>query len=101
MCVRKRIAGTARRDCRTSQRKGSVGTPAATGVTELTALTWLPKLIAAIKREYPKAIVEAEVKLSSVLPERLAEDSIDFIVVPGAALSEAYVSRHLASVPNS
>ncbi|WP_241974986.1 hypothetical protein [Paraburkholderia sp. BL17N1] len=54
-----------------------------------------------MKREYPKAIVEAEVKLSSVLPERLAEDSIDFIVVPGAALSEAYVSRHLASVPNS
>jgi DNA-binding transcriptional LysR family regulator len=71
------------------------------GVTELTALTWLPKLIAAIKREYPKVIVEAEVDLSSVLRERLAEDSIDFIVVPGAALSEAYVSRHLASVPNS
>jgi DNA-binding transcriptional LysR family regulator len=71
------------------------------GVTELTALTWLPKLIAAIKQEYPKVIVEAEVDLSSVLRERLAEDSIELIVVPGAALSEAYVSRHLASVPNS
>lgn len=71
------------------------------GVTELTALTWLPKLIAAIQREYPKVIVEAEVDLSSVLRERLAEDSIDFIVVPGAALSEAYVSKHLTSVPNS
>jgi DNA-binding transcriptional LysR family regulator len=71
------------------------------GVTELTSLTWLPKLIAAIKREYPKVIAEAEVDLSSVLRERLAEDSIDFKVMPGADLNGAYVSRHLKPVPNS
>jgi DNA-binding transcriptional LysR family regulator len=71
------------------------------GVTELTALTWLPQLMAAIKREYPRVIVEAEVELSSTLRDRLAEDSIDFIVVPGATLSEAYVSTPLASVENA
>jgi DNA-binding transcriptional LysR family regulator len=68
------------------------------GVTELTALTWLPQLIAAIKLEYPRVIVEAEVELSPTLRDRLAEDSIDFIVVPGGTHSEPYVSTHLASV---
>ncbi|MFM0498517.1 hypothetical protein PQQ88_31570 [Paraburkholderia caledonica] len=57
--------------------------------------------MAAVNREYPKVIVEAEVELSSVLREKLAEDSIGFIIASGAALSEAYVSRHLPSVPNS
>ncbi|WP_322063272.1 LysR family transcriptional regulator [Paraburkholderia sp. J63] len=71
------------------------------GVTELTALTWLPQLITAIKREYPKVIVEAEVELSSTLRERLAEDSIDIIVVPGTAATEAFVSTPLATVENA
>jgi DNA-binding transcriptional LysR family regulator len=71
------------------------------GVTELTALTWLPKLIAAVRREYPRVIVEAEVELSATLRERLAEDSIDFIVVPGPISGEAYVSTSLATVDNA
>jgi DNA-binding transcriptional LysR family regulator len=71
------------------------------GVTELTALTWLPELIAAIKTEYPRIIVEAEVELSPTLRDRLAEDSIDFIVIPGATQNEPYVSTHLASVENA
>jgi len=71
------------------------------GVTELTALTWLPRLIAAIRHEYPKVIVEAEVELSATLRERLADDSIDFIIVPGSTTSEAYVSAPLARVVNA
>jgi DNA-binding transcriptional LysR family regulator len=71
------------------------------GVTELTALTWLPRLIAAIRHEYPKVIVEAEVELSATLRERLADDSIDFIVVPGSTTSEAYVTTPLARVENA
>jgi DNA-binding transcriptional LysR family regulator len=71
------------------------------GVTELTALTWLPKLISAIKHDYPRVIVEAEVELSATLRERLAADTIDFIVVPGEVAGEAYVSTPLASVENA
>jgi DNA-binding transcriptional LysR family regulator len=71
------------------------------GVTELSALTWLPRLIAAIKETYPKVIVEAEVELSTTLRDRLAADTVDFIVVPAAPGSERFVSTSLASVENA
>ncbi|WOD17002.1 LysR family transcriptional regulator [Paraburkholderia kirstenboschensis] len=71
------------------------------GVTELTALTWLPRLIAAIKRDYPKVIVEAEVELSATLRDRLTADTVDFIIVPAAQASERFVSTSLASVENA
>ncbi|GAB3625954.1 LysR family transcriptional regulator [Pandoraea terrae] len=71
------------------------------GVTELTALTWLPHLIAAIKRAYPKVVVEAEVELSATLRERLEADTVDFIIVPSAPVSERFVSTHIASVENA
>jgi DNA-binding transcriptional LysR family regulator len=71
------------------------------GVTELTGLTWLPHLIAAIKEAYPKVIVEAEVELSATLRDRLAADTVDFIIVPGAQTAERFVSTPLASVENA
>ncbi|SOY93304.1 LysR family transcriptional regulator [Cupriavidus taiwanensis] len=71
------------------------------GVTELTALTWLPRLVAAIKKEYPRVIVEAEVELGATLRERLAAQTIDFIIVPGASATERYVSTRLAFVENA
>lgn len=71
------------------------------GVTELTALTWLPKLVAAIKRAYPRVIVEAEVELGATLRERLVAQTIDFIIVPGTSVTERFVSKRLASVTNA
>jgi len=71
------------------------------GVTELTALTWLPALITAIKQHYPKVIVEAEVELSATLLDRLSAGTVDFIVVPGAPSSERFISTPLASVANA
>lgn len=71
------------------------------GVTELTALTWLPRLVAAIKRAYPRVIVEAEVELGAVLRERLAAQTIDFIIVPGSSVTERFVSKRLANVENA
>ncbi|MDF3840046.1 LysR family transcriptional regulator [Cupriavidus basilensis] len=71
------------------------------GVTELTALTWLPRLVAAIKKEYPRVIVEAEVELGATLRERLAAQTIDFIIVPGASVTERFVSTRLAFVENA
>jgi DNA-binding transcriptional LysR family regulator len=71
------------------------------GVTELTALTWLPSLIAAIKETYPNVIVEAEVELSATLHDRLADDTLDFVIGPKSQASGPFVSTPLASVENA
>jgi DNA-binding transcriptional LysR family regulator len=71
------------------------------GVTELTALTWLPRLISVIKETYPKVIVEAEVELSATLRDRLASDAVDLIIVPDAPLSERFTSVPIGVVENA
>ena len=50
------------------------------GVTELIAVTWLPKLIVAMKTAYPQVIPEPEVESSVTLFGRLAERRIDLVV---------------------
>jgi DNA-binding transcriptional LysR family regulator len=52
------------------------------GVTELTALTWLPRLVEAIRSAYPAMVLEPEIDLSPNLCEKLARDEIDLVVVP-------------------
>jgi DNA-binding transcriptional LysR family regulator len=52
------------------------------GVTELVALTWLPRLVEAFRSEYPDISFEPEVDLSTVLCEKLAAGAIDFAIVP-------------------
>lgn len=52
------------------------------GVTELVALTWLPRLVEAFRREYPDISFEPEVDLSTVLCEKLEAGAIDFAIVP-------------------
>lgn len=52
------------------------------GVTELTALTWLPRLVEAIRGAYPAMVLEPEIDLSPNLCEKLARDEIDLVVVP-------------------
>lgn len=71
------------------------------GVTELTALTWLPRLIAAIQSEYPKVIVEAEVDLNATLRDRLAADTIDIIVVPQIHEHEPFAATRVGKVDNA
>ncbi|WP_010106182.1 LysR family transcriptional regulator [Verminephrobacter aporrectodeae] len=52
------------------------------GVTELVALTWLPRLVEAFQREYPGVSLEPEVDLSLVLCAKLSAGAIDFAIVP-------------------
>lgn len=52
------------------------------GVTEMTALTWLPALVAALRAAYPTVDVEPEVDSSEALYVRLQGDDVDLIVVP-------------------
>ena len=71
------------------------------GVTELTALTWLPRLIGAIQAAYPKVVVEAEVDLNATLRDRLADDTIDIIVVPQIHSTESFVMTQVGEVENA
>ena len=71
------------------------------GVTELTALTWLPRLIAAIQAEYPKVKVEAEVDLNATLRERLAASTIDVIIVPQTHEIEPFAATLVGQVENA
>ncbi|GAB7535550.1 LysR family transcriptional regulator [Burkholderia sp. 3C] len=71
------------------------------GVTELTALTWLPRLIAAIQAEYPKVTVEAEVDLNATLRERLAAGTVDVIIVPQTHEVEAFSATLVGHVENA
>ncbi|WP_321903259.1 LysR family transcriptional regulator [Burkholderia cenocepacia] len=71
------------------------------GVTELTALTWLPRLIAAIQGAYPRVHVEAEVDLTATLRDRLAADTIDLIVVPQIHATDAFPATVVGEVNNA
>ncbi|CAD9223461.1 Transcriptional regulator, LysR family [Burkholderia cenocepacia] len=71
------------------------------GVTELTALTWLPRLIAAIQAAYPRVHVEAEVDLTATLRDRLAADTIDLIVVPQIHATDAFTATVVGEVDNA
>lgn len=70
------------------------------GVTELTAWTWLPRLVAALQARYPKIMIEPEVDMSRSLYERLSEGSIELIIIPEAFRDPDLVSVHLADVEN-
>ncbi|TFV79750.1 LysR family transcriptional regulator [Bradyrhizobium frederickii] len=59
---------------------GTFSGPFRFGVTELVALTWLPKLIVAMKREYPNLIPEPEVAASIDLYGKLAANEIDLVI---------------------
>jgi DNA-binding transcriptional LysR family regulator len=71
------------------------------GVTELTALTWLPRLVTKLRALYPDVTIDPEVDLSRNLFNRLLDESVDFIVIPDAFSSPRVTTLRLAEVPNS
>lgn len=54
------------------------------GVTELTAMTWLPSLIHRLRGSYPTLALEPVVDASVELVEKLKADELDAVVVPDA-----------------
>lgn len=53
------------------------------GVGELTALTWLPGLIRAVRAAYPELVLEPYVDIGQVLEQRVADGELDFAVIAG------------------
>ncbi len=52
------------------------------GITELTAMTWLPQLVLALQEAYPKVVIEPDIDTSASLKEKLLKDQVDLMIVP-------------------
>src|SRR3546814_5180486 len=70
------------------------------GVTEMSALSWLPRLVTAIQEAHPTLILEPEVDMSRNLYDRLLADTIDLIFLPDAFSDPEVTSLPLAEVSN-
>lgn len=70
------------------------------GATELSALTWLPRLVSAIREAHPAVTIEPEVETSRSLYDRLIEGSLDLIVIPDVFSDPEVTSVRLAEVQN-
>ncbi len=64
------------------------------GVTELTAMTWLSRLIARIREIYPSILLEPEIDMSRSLYGRLMEEEIDLIIIP-----DVFTDPNVTAVP--
>jgi len=64
------------------------------GVTELTALTWLPRLIAKLVEDFPGLTVEAEVDMSRNLHEKLVDDLVEMSIIP-----DTFTAPEITAVP--
>jgi DNA-binding transcriptional LysR family regulator len=68
------------------------------GVTELTALTWLPKLVQRVRSSHPHVTLVPSVDSSAHLASQLAQGQLDLIVVPDAFRNDALEVVPLDSV---
>jgi len=64
------------------------------GVTELTAMTWLPRLVGLVREHYPKVTLEPDVDGSLPLRDKLLADALDVIIVP-----DAFTDSRLSTQP--
>ncbi|WP_462402554.1 LysR family transcriptional regulator [Pseudomonas sp. Marseille-QA0332] len=71
------------------------------GVTELTALTWLPTLVDRIHQSYPRVDLEPSIELSTDLLRRLEADELDLIIVPDIFQDARFITTPLAAVENA
>lgn len=63
------------------------------GVGDLSALTWLPSFVAAVRKAHPQLSLEPVVDMGSVLEQRLAAGELDFAVIAGRS-SRAELLSH-------
>lgn len=71
------------------------------GVTELTAMTWLPALVERVNAVYPRLELEPSVDVGSGLFRQLEQDQLDLIVVPAVYADARFVSVELQRVCNA
>ncbi|OZI60459.1 LysR family transcriptional regulator [Bordetella genomosp. 11] len=62
---------------------GSAGGIVRIGVAGLVAMTWLPRLLAALRQRFPAVTVQLEIALTTPLVERLASGELDLAIATG------------------
>lgn len=75
--------------------------PLRIGVTELTAMTWLARLIEAIHKAYPRVIIEPQVDASVVLRNRLLADKLDLVVAPDLIADPRFKSKPVGTAEHA
>lgn len=70
------------------------------GVTELAAMTWLPRLVALLRASYPNAKLEPQVDMGRNLYDRLMDSQLDLIVIPETFSAPEVTSELLGHVRN-
>jgi DNA-binding transcriptional LysR family regulator len=68
------------------------------GVTELSALTWFPRLITKLRNTHGNFTVTPVVDASRMLLQKLVDDELDIVVVAGEASPSATITVHVADV---
>jgi DNA-binding transcriptional LysR family regulator len=71
------------------------------GVTELTAMTWLPRWVDRIQALYPKIVIEPDVDMSASLRDKLLADEVDLIIVPDAFGDPRFSSKVVGKVESA
>lgn len=70
------------------------------GITELTAMTWLPRLINMIQSEYPRVIIEPHVDAGMPLRDKLLADQVDLIIAPELFEDQRLTSIRVGEIEN-
>jgi DNA-binding transcriptional LysR family regulator len=68
------------------------------GVTEMTAMTWLPRLVNLVQRYYPKVVIEPDVDTSAQLRDKLLAEEADLIVLPDSFTDTRFNAKLLGTV---
>lgn len=71
------------------------------GVTELTAMTWLPRLVSAIQASYPRVIIEPDVDASLMLRDKLLAEEVDLMIVPDLFDDQRFISAPVGAVEHA
>ena len=71
------------------------------GVTELTAMTWLPRLVSAIQARYPRVIIEPHVDGSAMLRDKVLADELDLMIVPDVFDDQRFLSKRVGVVEHA
>jgi DNA-binding transcriptional LysR family regulator len=79
--------------------KSEIGGYIRLGVAEIVALTWLPELIRAMRRSYPRVQLEIEVALSHLIEEKLYHGTLDMAFATCEVPPSQFISTYLDEVP--
>lgn len=71
------------------------------GVTELTAMTWLPRLVSAIQAAYPRVSIEPQVDAGTTLRDKLLADDLDLIIAPDVLDDQRFLCTRVGGVEHA